>query len=401
MIYRLFFNIFLRWIPAEVAHSLAAQTVRALSAVPGLRSAIGRALLVRDDALRIQVFGIDFPNPVGVAGGMDKNVCWYEGLGEILGFGFVEVGTITARPQAGAEGTRVWRLLQDRGILNRMGFPNVGAEQAEHRLRKRRGTIVGVNIGKSADPAQDAGSDYRRCTRLLAPRADFIVLNVSSPNTPGLRLMQAVDPLRALIRDVRTEMEEQDATRPLLLKIGPDLSDAEIDALADLALDLKVEGIIATNTTVSREGLAPDPALENEGGGVSGAPLKPRALAVLKRLRARVGDEVVLVSVGGIEDAADVWQRILAGASLIQAHTGFVYGGPLWPRRINKGLSQYLRDTGEDLALQDMVGAGVSGPSSDEGGAQDRESAGSEAVEDGSRVPAGVLPLLSTQQRAV
>jgi dihydroorotate dehydrogenase len=249
---------------------------------------------------------------------------------------------------------RLFRLTRDRGLVNRMGFNNSGAALAADRLRVRhrlqgpgRGVVVGVNIGKTkAVPEDEAAADYAASARLLAEVADYLVVNVSSPNTPGLRALQAVEHLRPLLVGVREALHSASPRRvPLLVKIAPDLADEDIDAVADLALELGLDGIVATNTTTSRDGLTTDAArLKAIGpGGVSGAPLKERSLAVLRRLRARVGDRLVLVAVGGIETADDAWARIQAGATLVQAYTGFVYGGPLWPRRIHRGLARRTR----------------------------------------------------------
>jgi dihydroorotate dehydrogenase len=291
---------------------------------------------------------------------MDKDATLFESLGD-LGFGFVEVGTITAKPQAGNPRPRVWRLTKDRALLNSMGFPNPGANRAAARLRNRVGrTIVGANLGKSMTVSiEDAGLDYAESVGKLAPLTDYVVLNVSSPNTPGLRTMQGVELLRSLVANVRQELARIDCRCPLLIKIAPDLSDEELDAIADLALALDLDGIVAVNTTVQRTGLASgDPTVLARAGGISGPPLRARAIYVLERLRARVGDELVLVSVGGIATPDDAWQRVLAGATLVQAYTGFVYGGPLWPRRINRGLSKRVRQAGF-TSLQNAVGAGV------------------------------------------
>jgi dihydroorotate dehydrogenase len=239
-----------------------------------------------------------------------------------------------------------------------MGFPSKGAEAAARRLARRRSrTVVGVNIGKNRDTALErAHDDYREAARITAAHADYVVLNVSSPNTPGLRDLESVERLRPLVEAVRGEV----AGRPLLVKISPDLSDDDIDAVADLALELGLAGIVATNTTVRRDGLD-TPAGEiaanawPEGGGVSGRPLKARSLVVLQRLRARVGDRVTLISVGGVESADDVWERILAGATLVQTYTGFVYGGPGWPRAVNLELARRTWDAGA-RSIQELVG---------------------------------------------
>ena len=291
---------------------------------------------------------------------MDKDALAYTGLWA-LGFGFVEVGTITAHEQKGAEGLRLLRLTADRAVVNRMGFPNPGAVVAAERVGRRDPEIlVGLNVGKSKKATlEEAGDDYRASVRILAPVADYMVINVSSPNTPGLRDMQAVDLLRPLVADVRRELADVGISVPILIKIGPDLADAEIDSVADLAVELELDGIVAVNTTVDRSGLTASPPEKAEalpGGGVSGAPLKTRSIEVLRRLRARVGDKLVLVSVGGIETPEDAWERILAGATFIQTHTGFMYGGPAWPRKVNRELSRRVREAGCG-SIQELVGA--------------------------------------------
>ncbi|MGH3999627.1 MAG: quinone-dependent dihydroorotate dehydrogenase, partial [Pseudonocardiaceae bacterium] len=241
----------------------------------------------------------------------------------------------------------------DRALVNRMGFNNAGSAAAAERLRARgrgRGVVVGVNIGKTKTaPENKAIIDYVASAKLLADVADYLVVNVSSPNTPGLRNLQAAHHLRPLLVGVRRALDQASPRRvPLLVKIAPDLADQDIDAVADLALELELDGIIATNTTTSRDGLATDIAqIEAIGaGGLSGAPLKDRSLAVLRRLRNRVGDRLVLVAVGGIETAEDAWTRITAGATLVQAYTGFIYGGPLWPHHIHHDLAHRARQAG-------------------------------------------------------
>jgi dihydroorotate dehydrogenase len=240
----------------------------------------------------------------------------------------------------------VRRLTADRALQNSMGFPNPGADAVAARLARRRGAgVVGVNVGRSKGAGtEQAAEDYRATVRRLAPLAAYLALNVSSPNTPGLRDLQAVEPLRELVATVREELAALGLELPVLVKIAPDLADEDVDAIADLALELGLAGIIATNTTVERSGLATRDV--PPGGGVSGAPLKARSLAVLRRLRARAGDRLVLVSVGGVESADDVWERILAGATLVQTYTGFVYGGPGWPRRVNRELARRVRAAG-------------------------------------------------------
>jgi dihydroorotate dehydrogenase len=314
--------------------------------------------------------GLTFPGPLGLAAGFDKNAVGIDALAA-LGFSFVEVGTVTGEPQPGNPRPRLHRLPADRAVVNRMGFNNDGAEVVARRLaerrekahrRRRRDVVVGVNIGKTkAVPEAEAIADYEKSTRLLAPYADYLVVNVSSPNTPGLRDLQAVDRLEPLLDAVRRQADAVTQRHlPLLVKIAPDLADEDVDAVADLAVELGLDGIIATNTTIAREGLGlkSEPSLVKETGGLSGAPLKSRSLEVLRRLYARVGDRITLVGVGGIEDAEDAWQRILAGATLVQGYSAFIYEGPFWGRAIHKGLAARL-GTSPYATLADAVGADV------------------------------------------
>jgi dihydroorotate dehydrogenase len=354
VIYRILFQLALRHIPPEVAHSLAAWTLSALGRIPGSRAALRRFFARADRTLEVRALGLTFPSPLGVAAGMDKNLTWFEELGA-LGFGFVEVGTVTAQAQSGNPRPRIHRLLADRALINSMGFPNNGAAAAARRLRRRpRRTLVAVNVGRSR-AATDVFADYRESVRQVAPWADLLVLNVSSPNTPGLRDMQTVDSLTRLVDAVRAELETIGRPVPLLVKIAPDLANDEIDAIAYAALRLGVDGIVAVNTTTSREALTVS-VEAGTPGGVSGPPLRARALEVLRRLHSSTNGELVLVSVGGLETAADAWERIRAGATLVQAYTGFVYGGPTWPSRINRGLVAELRASGA-CAIGAVVGS--------------------------------------------
>ena len=305
-----------------------------------------------DAALRTEALGLTFTNPVGLAAGFDKDALGFRQL-LALGFGFVEVGTVTPEPQPGNPRPRMFRLKADRALINRLGFNSRGAEAARRRLEGRREQVVGVNLGRNKDSAS-AVSDYERGARTLGALADYVTVNVSSPNTPGLRDLQAVEELRPLLEAVRGATD-----RPVLVKIAPDLADEDVDAVADLAIEVGLAGIIATNTTIARTGLT-EPA-DVGAGGLSGAPLKARALEVLTRLRARAGDRLVLVAAGGIEDADDAWRRIRAGATLVQLYTGLVYGGPGTPERIARGLAERARAEGF-ARVQDAVGADASAP---------------------------------------
>ncbi|WHU49497.1 quinone-dependent dihydroorotate dehydrogenase [Gordonia sp. L191] len=346
-------------LPPERIHRIISATIVATMRVPALRALAARVLARHDPILRQQVFGVDFPAPLGLAAGFDKSATAVNAWGQ-LGFGFAEIGTITGRAQPGNPAPRLFRLPRDRALINRMGFNNPGAEVAADHLRASRpGPVrvpIGANIGKTkVVPVDEAVDDYRLSARLLGPHADFVVVNVSSPNTPGLRDLQAVDSLRPILAAVLEEV-----TVPVLVKIAPDLADTDIDAVADLAVELGLAGIVATNTTIGRAGLR-TPAAEVEAmgaGGLSGAPLTARSLEVLRRLYGRVGGRISLISVGGIETVDQAWERILAGADLLQAYTPFIYGGPVWVAGINAGIADRLR-AGEYPDLAAAVGAGA------------------------------------------
>ena len=367
-LYRLFFQLVFKRLDPEKAHHLAFFWIRLASSVPGLRSLVRSILAPQHPALRTKALGLDLPGPFGLAAGFDKNAVGIDGL-SMLGFDYVEIGTVTAQPQPGNPTPRLFRLVEDRALINRMGFNNEGSAAVAARLAARppgSQAIVGVNIGKTkVVPEAEAVADYVTSTERLARHADYFVVNVSSPNTPGLRNLQAVDQLRPLLTAVRQTLDRPslDANYPqghipLLVKIAPDLADADIDAVADLALELGLDGIIATNTTIGREGLRVDPAkVEAAGaGGLSGAPLKARSLEVLRRLHARTGGRLTLVSVGGIETAEDAWERITAGATLIQGYSAFIYEGPFWCRKLHRGLVTRLRASGH-ATLSEAVGA--------------------------------------------
>lgn len=335
-------------LPAEWAHTLAFGALRLLHRIPGVRQALRRAWGISDGALGVPALGLHFPSPVLLAAGFDKQAHGYEALGD-LGFGAIEVGTITGQPQAGNPRPRLFRLPSDRALLNRMGFNNCGSEVAARRLSRPRRNLVGVNIGKTKlVPDSEAIADYVASTRRLAPFADYLVVNVSSPNTPGLRDLQATERLRPLLVAVQAALREVCASSapPLLVKIAPDLADSDVLAIADLALELELAGIVATNTSSGRAGLS-TPSVEALGaGGISGAPLRARALEVLKLLRGRAGSRLTLVAAGGIASAEDAWQRLQAGASLVQVYTALIYEGPELPRRIAQGLLARARAEG-------------------------------------------------------
>ncbi|MEO6530228.1 MAG: quinone-dependent dihydroorotate dehydrogenase [Specibacter sp.] len=349
-IYPTVFRLCFSWMDAERAHKIGFTMIKATHTVGA--GAVLRRVLTPAASLQTEALGMTFPTPFGLAAGFDKEGKGINALAN-LGFGHVEVGTITGQSQPGNPAPRLFRLVEDRAVINRMGFNNDGAAAVAPRLLQALADlvktypgvrpIVGVNIGKTkAVELEDALEDYLISARTLAPTADYMVVNVSSPNTPGLRLLQDVATLRPLLSGVR-EAADAAAGRhvPLLVKIAPDLADEDIADVAALALELKLDGIICTNTTISRDGLKSDDALvaEKGAGGLSGAPLKARSLAVLRQLKAAVGEQLTLISVGGVETGAEVQERLDAGATLVQGYTAFLYEGPFWAARINKELA--------------------------------------------------------------
>jgi dihydroorotate dehydrogenase len=334
----------------------------------GLRSGVARHVTSqryrREPFGKLKRFGLEFPNPVGLAAGFDKNGTAAQALAA-LGFGSIEVGSVTSAPQPGNPRPRLFRLPLDRALINRAGFNNCGAAQvAEHVRRRRPDCVLGVNIGKSRDvPIDDAIPDYLKSFEAVYEVADYLAVNVSSPNTPNLRELQRPDMLAELLKSLQQRNNELaqhysfPRPRPLLLKIAPDLSEAEIESIVEVATRLKISGLIATNTTVRREGLRTSPAdVEAYGaGGLSGAPLRQRSNEVISLIYRLTKGELPIIGVGGVFTAADAWGKICAGASLVQLYTGFIYEGPGVARQINDGLAEILRREGFQT-LDEAVG---------------------------------------------
>ena len=355
MSYRLLRPLLFR-LPPEAAHAAASRTLRAALGTRPARKALRSVLAVDHPALSSEHWGVRFPSPVGLAAGWDKAGTDFNALGA-LGFGFIEIGTVTALPQPGNPRPRLFRLPADRALLNRMGFNNPGSDAvAAHLARTTVEPVLGINLGKSkAAPLERATEDYLRSAELLEEFADYLVVNVSSPNTPGLRELQEAGPLRRLLRALR-----EATSRPVLVKIAPDLSDPQVDAVTDLAATEGARGIVATNTTVSRGGLAtPETRVQALGsGGISGAPVRRRALQVVRRIFRESGGRLPVIGVGGIFNADDAWQFVQAGAALVQVWTGLIYEGPLMVRRINRGLVRRMEAAGF-RRWQDAIGSGA------------------------------------------
>jgi len=336
LIYRAFFNLIFSRFDPETAHHLGVLLIKFLGA-----TRLADLTRVGSHPTQVRVMGLDFKGPFGMAAGFDKNAEMVKELGQ-LGFSHVEIGTVTRHAQEGNPKPRLFRLKKDLSLINRMGFNNDGADAVARRLEKLRSSsgnlpVIGVNIGKSKiTELEDAVSDYEYSAEKLAPFADYIAVNVSSPNTPGLRSLQAIDQLEPILKGVIAKA----ASKPVLVKIAPDLADEDVLGVAALATKLGLSGVIATNTTISRSSLKTDSqSVATMGaGGLSGPVLKDRSIEVLRLLRANLPSEIAVVSVGGVFSSSDISQRLELGASLVQGYTGFVYEGPLWARKINRGL---------------------------------------------------------------
>ncbi|MEO0404615.1 MAG: quinone-dependent dihydroorotate dehydrogenase [Bacteroidota bacterium] len=327
----------------EKVHHLSFDLLRNTLKLPGMKSMFRNKFCIEHPQLEREVFGLKFPNPVGLAAGFDKDASLYNEL-EHVGFGFVEIGTVTPKGQAGNPKPRLFRLKDDQALINRMGFNNLGVEEAVQKLRDRRtNIIVGGNIGKNkVTPNEEAVNDYIICFEALFPLVDYFVVNVSSPNTPNLRDLQEKEPLLHLLNTLNQLNNDKPARKPLLLKIAPDLTDGQLDDIIDIVAESKIDGVIATNTTISRADLqTSQQTVEAIGaGGLSGKPLKERSTEVIEYLHTKSNGDFPIIGVGGIHHEDDAIEKLKAGASLIQLYTGYIYEGPSLIRRINEAVIQ-------------------------------------------------------------
>ncbi|MGV6831646.1 MAG: quinone-dependent dihydroorotate dehydrogenase [bacterium] len=321
---------------AEKVHHFSFSSIRLFSKIPLIPSILRSIFCVNDKKLERQLFGLTFKNPVGLAAGFDKDAKLYNELHN-FGFGFIEIGTLTPKPQAGNPKKRLFRVKEDSGIINRMGFNNGGVDEAVIRLQKNKGVLIGGNIGKNKiTPNENAVDDYVYCFNALYDYVDYFVVNVSSPNTPNLRALQDKEPLTNLLQTLQNLNNEKPKAKPILLKIAPDLSDDQLLDIIDIVNTTKIAGVIATNTTISREGLKSDN--QKETGGLSGRPLTSRSTEVIRFLAKKSNSAFPIIGVGGIHSAQDAIEKIKAGASLVQLYTGFIYEGPSLIKKINKAV---------------------------------------------------------------
>jgi len=335
-----FFRSLLFRLDPETAHALTLRLIRLAGQLPLVRLLLRRVFAAPSHP--VQAFGLTFANPIGLAAGYDKDALGWRGLAA-LGFGHIEVGTLTPRPQEGNPRPRLFRLVEERGVINRMGFPGRGAEFAVRQLHRPRthGLVLGVNIGKNQDtPLEEAARDYLSLLQTFAPLADYLAINVSSPNTVGLRRLQARHALQELLSALdaprRLEAERLGRPVPLLVKLAPDLSDAELDDALQAILGTGMDGVIATNTTVGREGLRSP--LAAEAGGLSGAPLRQLSTAMVRKIAARTQGKLPVIGVGGVASARDAQEKLDAGACLVQVYTGLIYEGPGLVMKIMRGM---------------------------------------------------------------
>lgn len=340
--YKLLLKPFFFLFPPEKAHYLTLFLLRIGLSIPGLSHLMKSAWQIKDKRLHREVFGLHFENPVGLAAGFDKDGKYFKDMAA-LGFGFIEVGTVTPKGQIGNPKPRLFRLPKDGGLINRMGFNNEGVEALVERLKKGKpkNLIVGGNIGKNkVTPNEKAEEDYAYSFEKLFPYVDYFVVNVSSPNTPNLRALQDKEPLTKLLSLLQKLNHQKEAPKPILLKIAPDLTKEQLDDILEIVQATKIEGIIATNTTISRADLATSPTVIQEigNGGLSGAPVKSRSTEVIRYLHEKSGGDLKIIGVGGISSPEDALEKLEAGASLIQVYSGMIYAGPSLVKDINKKL---------------------------------------------------------------
>jgi len=318
----------------EKVHYFTFDLLKTIFKIPGLPALVKSRFQLNDPRLEREVFGLKFKNPVGLAAGFDKDAKLYKEL-DALGFGFVEIGTVTPKPQPGNEKKRLFRLKEDEAIINRMGFNNEGVEAAVNRLKSNKNILIGGNIGKNkTTPNEDAVNDYMICFEALFNYVDYFVVNVSSPNTPNLRALQDKEPLTELLKTLQEKNEQKPKPKPILLKIAPDLTDSQLLDIIDIITETGIAGVIATNTTIARKNLQSTNKVET--GGLSGRPLKNRATEVIRFLSEKSDRAFPIIGVGGIHSAEDALEKLEAGASLVQLYTGFIYEGPGLIRKINK-----------------------------------------------------------------
>lgn len=327
--------------PPETIHHIVFKLIKFFCKIPGIPALLKSAYIVNDKRLERKLFGLTFPNPVGLAAGFDKDAKLFDELG-YFGFGFIEIGTLTPKAQPGNEKPRMFRLPEDEALINRMGFNNGGAAEAVERLKKRKTSIlIGGNIGKNkVTPNEEAVADYEKCFHTLKAHVDYFVINVSSPNTPNLRALQDKEPLTKLLTHIKTLNQREKIQRPILLKIAPDLTNEQLDDIIGIMKDTKIDGLIATNTTIDRSNLKTDKTKVDAlgAGGLSGKPLTKRSTEVIRYLSDKSGKAFPIIAVGGIHTGADAIEKLNAGASLVQVYTGFIYEGPGIVKRINKEL---------------------------------------------------------------
>ncbi|WP_104382130.1 quinone-dependent dihydroorotate dehydrogenase [Sphingobacterium sp. HMA12] len=340
--YKLVKPIFFTMNP-EMAHHKVTSGLNVFSKIWGAKQLLNAIFTVEDPRLEREVFGLKFKNPVGLAAGFDKNAEYISDMTN-LGFGFIEIGTVTPRPQPGNDKPRMFRLVPDEALINRMGFNNQGADVAANRLKNlkdRKGLLIGGNIGKNKlTPNEEAVNDYIYCFNALFDYVDYFVVNVSSPNTPGLRDLQEKEPLKNILNTLQDLNNAKPAPKPILLKIAPDLTDSQLDDIVEIVMETQIAGVIATNTTISREGLKSQQELTQEAGGVSGRPLTKRSTEVIRYLSEKSNKAFPIIGVGGIHSAKDAIEKLDAGASLVQVYTGFIYEGPGLITNICKGILQ-------------------------------------------------------------